>query len=155
MRPGRRSLGERDVYFRLDRCRLRGHRHGRHHYVQRGHRRLAPDFSGIDVLPGSLWPANGRLHLFRLGQEISPTVVDTCDSSPSVRIVDASGDGDISYGDEAICVRAAAIGSPNPLRRYTVTVEAVDASGNWSQQDVLISNAALAPAVADNDPRCP
>jgi len=116
---------------------------------------LAPDFSGIDVLPGSLWPANGRLHLFRLGQEISPTVTDTCDSSPSVRIVEASGNGDITYGDEAICIRAAPLGSPNPLRRFVVTVEAIDASGNWTQEDVLITNSDLAPAVADNDPRCP
>lgn len=115
---------------------------------------LAPEFAGIDVAPGSLWPANSRLHLFRLGHEIRPTVADACDSSPAVNIVDVSGEGDIRFGDEAICIRAAS-GPSNPLLQYIVTMEVVDASGNWTQQDVRITNADLAPAVADGDPRCP
>lgn len=114
-----------------------------------------PAFVSIEVAPGSLWPADGRLHLFRLGQEIRSEVADTCDPSPAVSIVDMSGSGDFAFDEGVICIRAAASGAANPLRNYTVTVEALDASGNWAEEDVVITNADFAPAVADDDPRCP
>ncbi|MBL8742491.1 MAG: hypothetical protein JNK04_15385 [Myxococcales bacterium] len=114
----------------------------------------APVIEDIEVAPGTLWPADSRLRLFRIGQEIRPTVGDACDSDPIATIADVSGDGDIRYNDGAICIRAAS-GPSNPLRSYTVTIEATDASGNWTQEDVVITNADFATVVADNDPRCP
>jgi hypothetical protein len=114
---------------------------------------LAPEITEVDVRHGTRWPANGRLHLFRLGHEIRPSVSDVCDASPVVRIAEASGPGDVQYGDDAVCIRAAN-GGQNPLRAYTVTVEAIDESGNATTADVLVTNADVSIVVADNDPRC-
>lgn len=104
--------------------------------------------------PGTLWPADERLHLFRVGQEIVPRLTDACDPRPTVRIANVTG-GDVRFDEGAVCVRAARSGSSNPVRTYTVTLEAVDASGNTSRRTVAIANTDLAPAVADDDPRCP
>ncbi|MEJ7734240.1 MAG: hypothetical protein WKG00_34225, partial [Polyangiaceae bacterium] len=72
---------------------------------------------------------------------------------------------DIRFGDEALCLRAERSGSSNDPRLYTVIVEAIDASGNATLDEVVITvphnqgkkkctTGNLAPLVEDDDPRC-
>ena len=137
----------------------------------------APTLGRIELVTDCLWAPNHTLHLFRLGHEISANATDTCDVSPAIRIADVSsnqpvhmtGDGhtapDIRFGTGAVCLRAERRGDDPGAREYTVTLEAVDASMNQDNVDVVIrvlhdesgercTTGDLAPVVSDDDPRC-
>jgi hypothetical protein len=80
-------------------------------------------------------------------------VADACDASRTLRIIEVEGDPstDFRFDDNAVCIRAAR----TDFLSYTVTLEAVDASGNEAREYVRVSNADLAPALERDDPRCP
>jgi hypothetical protein len=130
------------------------------------------------VLPSDcLFPPNHKYVLFQLGSGIAPRVTDSCDAQPQVRIVSVSsnqppsggGSGntalDYRFGGGAVCVRAERDGTVMTPREYTVTLEAVDGSGNRSRQAVVIKVPHDAGGgqkcdiksdlvVEDDDPRC-
>lgn len=137
-----------------------------------------PSLEVLDVATDCLWAPDHSMHLFRLGDEIVAQASDACDGAVSVRIVDvqsnqprnATGDGstepDVVFGDQAFCIRSERQGVAAAGRTYTVVLEAHDAVGNASTQEILIDvprdqrpasrclTGGLVPAVEDDDPRC-
>lgn len=96
-----------------------------------------------------MWPPDHKRIRFRLGTDIIATSTDTCDSAPTVRIINVTstqpdnfpGDGntlhDATFSDHAFCIRR----ERTPLlgeRIYWITVEARDAAGNTSTQTLPI-----------------
>jgi len=105
----------------------------------------------LEVTPSSfcMWPPNHRRVRFTLGKDFNASAVDTCDVAPTVKIVSVTsnepdnglGDGDtmgdISFGPTSFCVRRERSGLGTG-RQYTVTVEARDASGNASHEEIQV-----------------
>src|SRR3990170_3052372 len=97
-----------------------------------------------------LWPPMHQRVKFSLDADIEAVATDVCDVDPVVRIVSVTsnepdnglGDGDtagdVAFSDRAFCVRKERSGTGSG-RRYTVTIEARDDSGNASTQDVLVN----------------
>jgi hypothetical protein len=108
-----------------------------------------PSFTAASVTPACLWPPNHDYVRFRLGDEIAVGASDVCDRSPAVRVRrvtssepdDGTGDGDTSrdviYGDTGFCLRSERA-SGGSGRRYSVELEARDASGNSSIRTIEI-----------------
>jgi len=98
--------------------------------------------------PSCLVPTSHKYVRFDLGTDIQVSAADACDASPSVRITSVTsnepdsspGDGnttnDVIFGSDGFCIRAER--SDGGDRVYTVVLEAVDASGNVSTQQVQI-----------------
>jgi hypothetical protein len=132
-----------------------------------------PPVLDVTVSPDCLFPPNHKYVLFTLGEGIQANATDTCDSEPQIRIVNVTsnqpnaGDAapDFTFGSGALCVRAERDAKSNAPRKYTVTVEATDHSGNTTTKEVTISvphkgkedqscNIAPELVVDDDDPRC-
>jgi hypothetical protein len=105
-----------------------------------------PEFS-LTVTPGVLWPPNHKMVLITPSWEVS----DNCDELPEVTLVsitsneddDAKGDGhttdDIQVkGDGSIYLRAERSGKGTG-RIYTITYQAVDASGNVTVDSATVT----------------
>lgn len=100
--------------------------------------------------PGCLWPPNHRLVRFAIGEALDVVTDDACGAVESVRIinvesdqpVDGIGDGasapDIYFGPGGACLRAERDARGGGDRTYTITLEAVDASGNASTREIAI-----------------
>jgi hypothetical protein len=96
-----------------------------------------------------LWAPNHRRVRFRLLSDISVAASDVCDASTEVSILSVQsnepdnglGDGntsdDISFSEEAVCVRGERSGTGEG-RTYTVTIQARDDSGNTTTKPLLI-----------------
>ncbi|MCC6901794.1 MAG: VCBS repeat-containing protein [Polyangiaceae bacterium] len=99
-----------------------------------------PVFDAIDFTPTCLWPPNGKLVPFILGQNVSVSLFD-CDPSPTVRIVGVDSDepaaGSSIFGAGGACLEADRNGGGDG-RVYTVTIEARDASGNASTSSFVV-----------------
>lgn len=133
-----------------------------------------PAIANASAEPACLWPPNHKLALYRLGHELSATVVDACDPSASLQVagvVDSEAvfggtSGDVAWGSGAVCVRSekSALGARRAVREYSVRLRAVSATGPSSEATVVIGVPhdqggvkcrGPAPAsVADGDPRC-
>ncbi|MCC7538134.1 MAG: PKD domain-containing protein [Deltaproteobacteria bacterium] len=136
-----------------------------------------PTFESVSLSTDCLWPPDHRMHLFRLGDEITTAASGTCGGPADVRIVeirsnqpaDATGDGstdpDVLFGSAAFCVRAERAGNRREDREYTVVLEA--GSGPTATRHTVVvrvphdqrpsdrcDTGHLAPAVDDDDPRC-
>lgn len=110
----------------------------------------APPDLTLDVDPNCLWPVNHKMVLFSLNTDLHAQVKDICDDSPLIEIVNVvsnqatrkngtgNSDPDVVFGSGAFCVRAERDGSSKTARQYTVTVAAIDASGNTTTRDILI-----------------
>ena len=135
-----------------------------------------PTITGLTVDPDCLWPANHKLVRLDLGSDIVAEVNDACTPVASVQIVgvassepnDGEGDGssapDVAFGPNAVCLRSERAGN-GAARIYTITVEATDANGNTTRDDVEVSvgrppgQAKCAPLpssefLEDGDPAC-
>lgn len=140
-----------------------------------------PSFDRVDLATDCLWPPDHSMHLFRLGRELVAEATDVCEAGPStVRIIDVRSDQpadttkdgatspDVLFGEAAFCLRGERRGD-SPSRRprsYTVVLAANDSLGNVTTREVEIRvphdqrpsdrclTGGLAPAVADDDPRC-
>ncbi len=135
-----------------------------------------PIIQDIDINLDCLWPPNHKLVSFELGKDIKVDATDTCqDGDPSIRIINVTssepdngtGDGDtagdISFGEDGVCVRAERAGILQE-RVYTVEIEATDQFGNTSTQTATIvvprgkvNDRCRVPAprfVEDGDPAC-
>lgn len=132
----------------------------------------------LSVDPTCLWAPNHSLVLYEIGAGLNAVAKDTCDATPSVKILDVTsnqsptggGSGntgpDVFYDDTAFCVREERDGTVPSPRQYTVTVQASDSSGNQTTKSVVItvphssgggSKCPLVDStrvVADGDPRC-
>jgi hypothetical protein len=131
----------------------------------------------LSAAPSCLWPPDHSLVLYEIGAGLNATAQDTCDPSPTVRIVDvqsnqpANGGGsgntspDVFFKDDAFCVRSEREGTVATPREYTVTVQAKDFSGNTTTKTTIITvghdqagmkcpNVDRSLVVADGDPRC-
>lgn len=103
----------------------------------------------VQPSPACLWPPNHEYALFRLGQELSVSVNDTCDPNPTVWIDSVTADEptssigsgntapDVVSGAQTACVRAERQGGQNG-REYTVVVKARDASCNETTKQVKV-----------------
>lgn len=133
-----------------------------------------------DASPTCLWPPNHKMVLFRLGNGLDAHALDTCDPSPSIRVVGVSsnqpasapGSGstgpDLIFGPTAACLRAERSGTSKEARVYTLTLEAADRAGNKTRRDVIVRvphdlgggerkvcpNVDSSRVVPDTDPRC-
>jgi hypothetical protein len=107
-----------------------------------------PEIVKLTANPGSLWPPNHKM----VSVTVSAIVVDNGDASPQVHIISVSsnqpingtGDGDTApdwniTGAMTVDLRAERAGNSSTERKYTITVEAVDASGNASQSTVVVT----------------
>lgn len=130
------------------------------------------------VAPDCLWPPNHKFVLYELGNGISASATDVCDSSPTITISNVvsnqptlgggSGntDPEVKFGNGGLCVRSERDGTVQGDRLYTVTVKATDASNNTVFKDVVIRVPRdqghahncplvdLSRVVDDSDPRC-
>lgn len=124
-----------------------------------------------------LWPPDHRRVLIE-PSDLGLTVVDECDPSPSIELVSATssqpdngaGDGnttgDVSVGDDAVCLRAERQGADREGRRYAITARARDSAGNVSSTiDAVVRVPHSMPfpsdcrrfdgeRVSESDPRC-
>ena len=95
-----------------------------------------------------LRPPNHKMTCYAINTDIHASVSDVCDPHPIVRVSNVSsdqpangiGDGDtdsdVSWTDDTFCVRNERTGGTS--RTYTVVIEARDASGNKTTQDVRV-----------------
>ena len=133
----------------------------------------APVISGA-LEPDCLWPPDGKMVLFSLGSGggLDASATDACDPNPTLKIVNvtnnqsSAGPPDVEFGTGAFCVRSERNGSSLLGRRYTVTLQATDATGNVSISQIVVSvphdeargahcaKLDKARIVDDNDPRC-
>jgi hypothetical protein len=136
-----------------------------------------PPALSLAATPSCVWAPNHGMILYQLGDGLDAKATDPCDPSPKVFISDVtsnqpvSGGGsgntapDIIFGKDAFCVRSERDGTVPASRQYTVTVEAVDASGNTATKQTVIrvqhdqggGACALVDSsrvVSDGDPRC-
>lgn len=98
-----------------------------------------------------LFPPNHKYVLYQLGSDLTAAATDACSSAPSVSIVNVTsnqppnglGSGntspDFKFGPHAVCVRAERDGTQQAAREYTITVAAMDASGNSTRKEVVLS----------------
>jgi len=104
-----------------------------------------PQIISLTATPGSLWPPDHKM----VGITVTPVVTDNGDANPLVSIIsvssdqpiDGTGDGDTSPDWEItgpLTVNLRAERSHDVDRTYTITVEAVDSSGNSSQSTVTV-----------------
>jgi len=106
-----------------------------------------PAISGERADPGKLWPVNHKMVVVT----VHATLTDICDAAPTYRItsvtcdepVNGPGDGNTEpdwqiTSDHAVKLRAERSGREQG-RVYTVTIEAVDASGNTSSAGVTVT----------------
>ncbi len=104
-----------------------------------------PDILRLTANPSSLWPPDHKM----VPVTVTAQVVDNGDANPLVHIisvssnqpVDGTGDGDTSPDWEItgpLTVNLRAERANNQDRKYTITVEAVDASGNATQSSVEV-----------------
>lgn len=128
----------------------------------------APVLSDVTVTPACLWPPNHKLVAYSLKTNVQVTVHDNCDSSPVVRISSVTSSepsksgAAFVFGPTRACLRSERSG-PNGNRTYTITLEALDASGNIGTATVDVkvplsatSGCFVDPAlfVKDGDARC-
>jgi predicted extracellular nuclease len=110
--------------------------------------RTAPVFAGLTATPDVLGPVNHKL----VPVTLTPDVVDAVDPTPTIRIISvtsnetANGKGDGNTGVDweitgplTLNLRAERSGGNKNGRVYTITVEAIDASGNRSVRTVTVS----------------
>jgi len=104
-----------------------------------------PDILRLTANPSSLWPPDHKM----VPVTVTAQVVDNGDANPLVHIisvtsnqpVNGTGDGDTSPDWEItgpLTVNLRAERANNEDRKYTITVEAVDASGNATQSSVEV-----------------
>lgn len=104
-----------------------------------------PDILRLTANPSSLWPPDHKM----VPVTVTAQVVDNGDANPLVHIISVSsnqpvngtGDGDTSPDWEItgpLTVNLRAERANNEDRKYTITVEAVDASGNATQSSVEV-----------------
>jgi large repetitive protein len=106
----------------------------------------APTIVAISATPTNLWPANHQMVLVT----VSATVIDSVDDAPITRIIsvksnrplNGTGDGDIApdwniLGPMQLELRSER--SSGIDRKYTITVESVDASGNTTTATVEVT----------------
>jgi hypothetical protein len=104
-----------------------------------------PDILRLTANPSSLWPPDHKM----APVTVSAQVVDNGDANPLVHIISVSsnqpvngtGDGDTSPDWEItgpLTVNLRAERASNEDRKYTIIVEAVDASGNATQSSVEV-----------------
>lgn len=130
------------------------------------------------VSPDCLWAPNHGLVLLELGSQIVATSQDACSAtSPAVYILDVTSDQpelgggqgsfapDFLFGTGAVCLRSERQGTGKLGRTYTITLAAVDASGNQSTRELTVrvphdQSGTKCPRtppsliVADGDPAC-
>lgn len=109
-----------------------------------------PAFETVSVAPSCLWPPNHGYAIFRLGEEVQATATDECSPAVRVRISNVVSDqpdrglgsgntsDDVLFGDTGFCIRSERSGSTSGPRRYTITLEATDSSGNVSTYDTVV-----------------
>lgn len=104
-----------------------------------------PDIVRLSASPSSLWPPDHKM----VPVTVTAVVVDNGDANPFVHIISVSsnqpvnggGDGDTSPDWEItgpLTVNLRAERSGNVDRKYTITVEAIDASGNATQSSIEV-----------------
>lgn len=107
-----------------------------------------PVINSITLTPDCLWPPNHKYVKFGLGDQLMVDATDVCDADVAVRIVDvvssepdtSKGQGagntsnDVVFGSGGFCARSERSGKGGQDRIYTVTVEAMDDSGNLTMQ---------------------
>lgn len=103
-----------------------------------------PPILRVAASPESIWPPNGKLHPVSVTLDVS----DDTDPAPTARLVSVScnecaqGDitgADLGGDDRAFFVRGSRSGKSKDGRTYTVTYEAIDASGNVAEASVTVS----------------
>ena len=140
-------------------------------------RDTTPPTLDLTVDPGCLWSPAHSLVLFELGTDLIATADDACDTDPFIRIVgvvssqsdsaagSGSTSGDVLFGEQAFCVRSERNGSEIAPREYTAFVEATDAAGNTTIEEISVlvghdqggpncSRVDRTRIVAEGDPRC-
>ena len=106
-----------------------------------------PVITDLTASPDVLWPPNHKM----VQVTVSAAVADNCDSNPMAKIVsiisnepeNGTGDGDTPSdweitGDLTVNLRAERSGIGDG-RLYTITVQCIDACGNSSIQDVIVT----------------
>jgi len=101
-----------------------------------------------------------------LGTELIVDANDACSPDVSTRIVEVRAEQptaprDLGFTDDAFCLRA--VTTSDSPRRYLVTLESVDPSGNVARSTLPIDvpssphdcvDPSSAPIAAEDDPRC-
>ncbi len=97
-----------------------------------------------------LWPPAHDVVLLELGSEVAAEVVDACDPTAEATIVDVqsdeaplgSGSGrtepDVAFGPHSLCIRAERDGTRAEGRTYSITLRAVDGSGNATDETITV-----------------
>jgi len=106
-----------------------------------------PEIESVSASPNVLWPPNHKMSLV----VVDVTVADNCDEAPTCLITSVSsnesennlGDGNTTsdwqiVGNRTVKLRAERTGTGSD-RVYTVTVECVDAAGNSSIGNVIVT----------------
>jgi len=106
----------------------------------------APEIVAISASPSTLWPPNHQMVLVT----VTATVIDSVDDAPITRIIsvkssqpiDGTGDGDTApdwniVGPMQVELRSER--SSGQDRKYKITVESVDASGNTTTATVEVT----------------
>jgi hypothetical protein len=104
-----------------------------------------PDIVRLTASPSTLWPPDHKM----VPVTVTAVVIDNGDANPLVHIISVSsnqpvngtGDGDTAPDWEItgpLTVNLRAERANNEDRKYTITVEAVDASGNASHSQVEV-----------------
>jgi hypothetical protein len=111
---------------------------------------VAPMFTSTHQATSCLWPANGDLLLFELGDEIRAQASDECDGAADIEILTVTSNQpssggehgstspDVIYGPGAFCIRAERTGTQQAARVYTVIVAATDSAGNTSTRPLTV-----------------
>lgn len=127
--------------------------------------------------PVCLWPPTHEYVVIDVNEHFSAMISDACDPAPRLKIIsatssqsdDGAGDGDTTDGvvvfSDHVCLRAERQGVDQDGRTYTVSLAAIDATGNAVDTTVEIavghdqrpSRRCIDTDVAsvdDGDPRC-
>jgi hypothetical protein len=99
----------------------------------------APAITSLSVSPSVLSPPNHKM----VPVTISVAAIDVCDPSPKAKIVavtsnEAGGDQYQITGDLILNLQSDRNGGGNG-RIYTITVQAMDASGNAATKNVIVT----------------
>lgn len=97
-----------------------------------------------------VWPPDHKMQCYQLGTDIRVTATDTCDPNPTIKVAsvvssqpdDGTADGhttgDATWTDTQFCVRRERAATAGP-RKYTVTIQASDSSGNTTSKTVTVT----------------